>query len=193
VALTVHFVRHARATDVEGRCIGHTDRELSLAGLAECATLASSCVVRDMRCISSDLRRAQATAAQLTTATVALEPRLREMSFGDWEDRTWAELEENDGTRLSAWMQNWTAVRAPNGESFADVVLRTREWLATLPRDGSDLLVVAHAGSIRAAAVALLDVPESRAFSYAVDHVHVSTFTLSTHGATLLRWNSPRF
>lgn len=128
--------------------------------------------------------------ACLTSGRVTVDARLREMYFGSWEGRTWAELEEQDGPALQEWMQDWTTFRAPGGESFADVVLRVASWLTDLPRDGVDHVVVAHAGSIRAAAVVLLDLPPSRTFSLAVDHAHVSTFSLSANSATLLRWNS---
>jgi alpha-ribazole phosphatase len=191
--MILHLVRHGRASDVDGRCIGQTDRPLSDAGRAQADALARTRRVMDMPCISSDLARARTTASLLTSAPVSEDARLREMSFGEWEDREWSELESNDATRLQSWMQDWTNVAAPDGESFADVIVRMRHWLASLDRTNSELLVVAHAGSIRAAAVVLLELPPSKAFSLTVDHAYVSTFSLSSHGATLLRWNSPAF
>ena len=193
MALTLHFVRHGRAQDVDGRCIGHTDRAVSEAGEAEIEALARLLDPHDLPCFSSDLIRARESADRLTTGSVTLEPRLREMNFGEWEGRTWSELEQADSRRMREWMAEWTTIRAPGGESFADVVDRVRSWLHELPRDTSRHLVVAHAGSIRAAAVVLLDLPASRAFSLQVDHAHVSTFAISAHGATLAAWNSRGF
>jgi alpha-ribazole phosphatase len=191
--MILHFVRHGRASDVDGRCIGQTDRPLSDAGRAEADALARTRRVMDLPCISSDLARATETASHLTSALIVEDSRLREMHFGEWEDRTWADLEATDASRLQAWMQDWTTVRAPNGESFTDVILRVRAWLDACDRSSGEHVVVAHAGSIRAAAVTLLELPPSKAFSLTVDHAHVSTFSLSSHGATLLRWNSPAF
>ena len=70
------------------------------------------------------------------------------------------------------------------------MVARVSSWLAALPRDGGDYLVVAHAGSIRAVAVLLLEIPPSRAFSLALDHARVSIFELSPRSASLIQWNS---
>jgi alpha-ribazole phosphatase len=191
--MILHLVRHGRASDVDGRCIGQTDRPLSDAGRAEADALARTRRVMDMPCVSSDLARARGTASLLTSAPVTEDARLREMHFGVWEDRTWSELEASDATRLQSWMQDWTTVAAPEGESFADVLARMRQWLDALDHTSGELLVVAHAGSIRAAAVLLLELPPLKAFSLTVDHAHVSTFSLSSHGASLLRWNSPGF
>jgi broad specificity phosphatase PhoE len=191
VALTLHLVRHGRASDVDGRCIGHTDRPLSDAGRVECDALATSEGWRALPCVSSDLLRAQQTAAILTTATITTTPLLREMHFGEWEDRTWSELEAQDGARLQQWMDAWVDVRAPGGESFTDVIVRTATWLQQLQHDSDDvLLVVAHAGAIRALAVTLLGLPAAKAFALRVDHARVSSFSLTPYGASLLQWNA---
>ena len=189
-AMILHFVRHGRAKDVDGRCIGHTDQPLAHEGRTELKALRREFASSHAQFVSSDLRRARESAGRLTTAPVVFDPRLREMYFGSWEGKTWAELEARDGPALEEWMQDWTTIRAPDGESFSDVIVRVGSWLASVPRDGPDLVVVAHAGSIRAAAVLLLDLPPARAFSLAVDHAHVSSFSLSSQSATLLRWNS---
>jgi alpha-ribazole phosphatase len=188
--MILHFVRHGRAADVDGRCIGHTDQPLSDAGVAESRALAASANWQSFHCISSDLTRATATASLLAPASHATEPLLREMHFGEWENQSWETLEQRDSERLAAWMQDWVSVRAPGGESFTDVVQRVQTWLAGLPQSESPRLIVAHAGSIRAVAVALLKLPPSQAFALTVDHAHVSSFSLSSHGATLIRWNS---
>ncbi len=191
--LRLHFVRNGSATDAAGRCIGQTDLELSKEGRRECRALARHLPIPSATCISSDLRRAHDTATMLTDAFVIEEPRLREMHFGEWEGKTWSELEEEVGTPPMEWSEQWTTIRPPGGESFDDVVVRVKDWLAALPRDGGDYLVVAHAGSIRAAAALLLDLPLSRVFSLALDHGHVSTFELSPRGPQLIRWNSSGF
>lgn len=191
--MILDFIRHGQAVDMDGCCVGHTDRALSERGRDAIEGLARRLDSVAMPCFSSDLTRATESAARLTYATVALEPRLREMNFGAWEGRRWADIEATDSERLQAWMMDWTTVAAPGGESFADVVARVRSWLDELPRDDHRHLVVAHAGAIRAAAVVLLDLPPARAFSLQVDHAHVSTFSLSPHSATLRSWNSRGF
>lgn len=168
-----------------------TDRPVSIAGRKEFTKLSRQWSVADgARYVSSDLLRARESAALLTNEAVRVEARLREMNFGQWEDRTWEELEQQDGAALSAWMEHWTTIRPPGGESFDDMLVRVKSWLDEIAIDGTEHVVVAHAGSIRAAAVLLLHMPPAHAFSLAVDHGHISTFTLTSLGATLLRWNA---
>ncbi len=189
-ALRLHLVRAGSAADAENRCIGQTDLPLSKAGMRECRLLLRQLRLRNPTVISSDLQRARNTAAMLTDGHVIEEPRLRDMHFGEWEGATWEELEEQVGAPPLTESAKWTTIRPPGGESFADVVARVSSWLEALPRDGGDYLVVAHAGSIRAIAVLLLEIPPARAFSLALDHSRVSIFDLSPQGASLIQWNS---
>jgi len=74
--------------------------------------------------------------------------RLHELSFGEWEGRTWASLEVEEAERFSAWMNEWQTGAPPGGESPIELTKRVEDWWRTLPRD-SDHLLVAHAGVIR--------------------------------------------
>ncbi|HYW49020.1 MAG TPA: histidine phosphatase family protein, partial [Gemmatimonadaceae bacterium] len=189
--MIVHFVRHAPAAGADGHCIGQTDLPLSRISRDALPAVAASwnlAGIEGLQCISSDLRRARETAALLAPSLLHIdtEPRLREMNFGEWDGRTWDDIERTEGAGLESWMADWTTVRAPGGESFADVVERVRDLLAAIPRrDDGTTLIVAHAGSIRAAAVVLLGLPASRAFSLAVEHLRLHSFALSATSSTL--------
>jgi probable phosphoglycerate mutase len=93
---------------------------------------------------SSPLRRAVETAHRLG-ASPALEPRLRELDYGDWRGRTLAEVDA-----LSVNL-GWDG-RPPGGESPLEVWLRARAWLDELAAgSGPDCWVaVTHGGVIRA-------------------------------------------
>ena len=67
---------------------------------------------------SSDLRRARATAeriGQRWAVVPALDARLREMNFGEWDGRFWNVLEREDPDRLKHWMESWVTERVPGG------------------------------------------------------------------------------
>lgn len=182
--VTLYLVRHGAADGAAGRCIGHHDLALSVAGRADVAHLAARWPAPHPPCIvASDLQRAHASAAVLAdgwgAATVAVDARLREMDFGAWEGRTWNDLQRDDAEALGAWMARWDEARVPNGEGFPDVIARAAAWLddgirATVAAGASDLVAVAHAGSIRALLVHALGVPRHLAFRLRVDHARVS-------------------
>ena len=172
----LHLVRHLPALGAEGRCVGWAD--LPLADAASAARLRWPLGVPE-RLVVSPLARARETAAPLGRAwglEPEPEPRLREMDFGRWDGRTWAEIERDDGPALTAWMADWTATPAPGGESFADVQARVGDWLDEL--DGRETVAVAHAGSVRAVLARVLGLPSAHAFRLAVAHGALTTVRL---------------
>ena len=174
---TLHLVRHWPALGAEGRCVGHAD--LPLADAASAAR-ARWPLGPPARLVVSPLARAWQTAAPLAERwglEPEPEPRLREMDFGEWDGRTWAEIERDDADRLGAWMADWTATAAPGGESFADVQARVEDWLGGV--DERETVVVAHAGSVRAVLAHVLGLPAGHAFRLAVAHGALTTVRLN--------------
>src|SRR6187551_1199216 len=176
--MRLYLVRHG-ATDAAGRCIGHCDVPLTAAGAAAIERARLCLPDRPHRLVASDLARA-VTSAQLLEQhwhlPITRDPRLREMHFGEWEGRSWAELEQHDGARLRDWMADWVRVRAPSGESFEDVVARARAWLVEVQVAWrhETVVVVAHAGLIRAMLCLWLALPLEYAFHFRVDPASVS-------------------
>ena len=190
--MILYLVRHGAAEGCEGRCVGRTDAALSRAGAAPLHALRDGWREAPGRVIASPLARARESAAVLAerwSLHVEAEPRLAEMDFGEWDGRTWDDIEQADGGRLAEWMSAWVSVPAPGGESFADVVARVSEWAGELPRAESTL-VVAHAGSIRALLCTLLELPLDAAFRLRVDHARVSAVRLGSRGCELLFLNA---
>jgi broad specificity phosphatase PhoE len=196
VGMILYLVRHGRTLGGEGRCVGHCDLEMDPAAAVGLRSLAASFpAAPPPRLISSDLRRASTTLSALAerwSAPIEMDPRLREMDFGEWDGRSWSEIRSSDGERLQRWMDGWTTERAPGGESFTQVADRTARWLDELGRsDSSEAVVVAHAGSIRAMLCGILRLPLERAFRLRVDHGRVSAVELGDE-PTLLFLNADR-
>ncbi|GJG86159.1 phosphoglycerate mutase [Gemmatimonadetes bacterium T265] len=184
-AVTLYLVRHGAAAGAEGRCVGHADLPLAPGAREALARLAEGWPhPRPPRLVASDLARARESAAVLAAewgaaAPVPADARLREMNFGRWDGRTWADLEREDGPALGAWMADWQNARAPGGEGFDDVIARAAEWLrdtvAAAQADGvREVAAVAHAGSIRALLVHAFGLPKEVAFRVRVDHATVT-------------------
>lgn len=103
--------------------------------------------------IASPLERARETmeiardAMGLPPRRYALDPALKELSFGAWEGLTWPEIAARDpeGVRIRK-TDKWTFV-PPGGESYAMLAGRLRPWLDGLSGDG---FIVSHGGVARA-------------------------------------------
>jgi alpha-ribazole phosphatase len=177
--LRLYLVRHGAASDAAGRCIGHCDIPLTSDGAAAVDRVGALLSRRPDRVVASDLARAAESARVLArrwNLPVAYDRRLREMHFGAWEGRPWSELERHDTVRLGAWMEDWVRVPAPDGESFEDVVARAREWLGESQEAWRDeaVVVVTHAGFIRAILCLWLATPLDWAFRFRVDPASVT-------------------
>lgn len=180
--MKVHLIRHARVEAAEGCCIGQTDLPAGDGTRAVFERLAARWEgPRPARIVASDLARSREAARVLAAAwdrPLAVDARLRELHFGRWEGRAWAEIEAADGPALQAWMTDWVGVPPPGGESFRDLLARTAAALAELARSKGDVAVVAHAGTVRAAVVHVLGLDPAHAFRIAVDHAAVTTLGL---------------
>jgi broad specificity phosphatase PhoE len=77
---------------------------------------------------------------------------LREIDFGDWEGLTYDEIKSVDGAQFDAWLADYTSVKIPGGENWADFTSRiTDAVLDILENAGKDdiIVVVTHGGPIR--------------------------------------------
>jgi broad specificity phosphatase PhoE len=190
------LIRHAESAGSTGRCIRHTDLALSESGQRALRRLTAAdgeladlimrptawrahTVIR-----SSDLTGASDTAsaiAAMVSLPLMLDARLREMHFGEWEGRDWKDLETSDGVRLSAWMSDWTEQAPPGGETVAELVARADAVLAELRHSPPQtVVIVSHAGWIRAALCRLRDKPIAEMFEIAVPNVSVTIAALQT-------------
>jgi alpha-ribazole phosphatase len=191
----VILVRHGEPAGHVGRCVGQFDVELAAAApialqvLAR--TMASSPIV-----LSSDLRRAAHSASILArawNAKLRFDPRIREVSFGDWEGRPWMDIAREDAATMNAWGADWVRCAPPNGETGDALAARARAALHDVVRladDASaDVVVVSHAGWIRVATTVLLGEPLALAFDRTIDYAHAAVFALDGSRATLSHWN----
>ncbi|MBF58641.1 histidine phosphatase family protein [Halomonas sp. FeN2] len=105
---------------------------------------------------SSDLNRCQQTLAWAEVAKanvpLSLEPRLRELDFGEYEGKVYDELKELPHYR--AWIDSVGELQIPGGESAAQLRERLDAWLHDLAvnarADGhKKVLAVTHGGVIR--------------------------------------------
>ena len=104
------------------------------------------------------------------------EPRFREVGFGEWEGRTRIELEKIDPGQVARFLQDPVNSRPPGAEPLEDFTGRVQAGFDDLLGrfTGQSVLVVAHAGVIRAIMAYVLEVPPARMY-----RIHVANAGLS--------------
>jgi alpha-ribazole phosphatase len=70
------------------------------------------------------------------------------MHFGEWEGRTYDEIDAEDGRRWRTWCADWRNATPPGGESLDAFVARISAWLEDQAPTTTDAIVT-HAGVIR--------------------------------------------
>lgn len=85
---------------------------------------------------------------------VTFDPRLMEVHYGTWQGQLLETLKETEAEALAARRADPFNFRPPGGESYADLMARTCEWLETVTRD---TVVTTHGGITRALRTYLLN------------------------------------
>ena len=159
----VYYVRHGETDwNVEGRLQGRRDIPLNATGRRQAVACGEilrdllACARRaptDLDYVSSPLLRARVTmdlmreALGLPPGGYRIEDRLAEISFGAWEGFTLSELALRDRAAIARRDHDKWRFLPPGGESYAQLMVRVRDWYARLNRD---TVVAAHGGTARA-------------------------------------------
>ncbi|HME83984.1 MAG TPA: histidine phosphatase family protein [Roseiarcus sp.] len=112
--------------------------------------------------VASPLKRARETmelaraAMGLPPKRYRLDPALKELSFGEWEGLTWAEVKARAPKLVMARRADKWRFVPPGGESYAMLAERLKPWLASL---AGDAFIVAHGGVARAFMTLIAGVP----------------------------------
>lgn len=96
----------------------------------------------------------------LPAAGYRLEPRIAELSFGEWEGMTWREVRKAHATLASQRERDkWNFV-PPSGESYGMLAKRVRPAIESLPEKS---VVVSHGGVARTLLKLLASLPQEEA------------------------------
>ena len=112
----------------------------------------------------------------LPASGYALDERLAELSFGDWEGFTIKQLHEHDPVHISQREHDKWHFVPPGGESYKMVSARMAQWHASLTRDtvatahgGTARGLMAHLGIAKPAAAPLLDIAQGVVYVFQGD------------------------
>jgi alpha-ribazole phosphatase len=152
-----YLIRHLEPRGARGICYGRRDLPCDATNLAsEAAAIRAQLPERALResaVFTSPLSRCRALAQALAAPrTPRIADELIELDFGAWDGARWDALPRAE---LDAWAGDVWHYRPGGGESAAMVEERWRRWCGrAAPRGVESVIVVTHAGVIRAALAA---------------------------------------
>ena len=145
------LIRHGRTTwNTQGRMQGQADKPLSAAGRRQVESWRVPETWRDYDWITSPLRRTRDTAKLLLGCVPTADPRLIEMSWGQWEGRRLRGLRAEMGEEFDRMAERGIEFQRPGGESPRQVQERLRPLLAELAHRCRPTVGITHRGVIRA-------------------------------------------
>ncbi|MDA7948231.1 MAG: histidine phosphatase family protein [Hyphomicrobiaceae bacterium] len=145
------MIRHGpTAWNSEKRLQGRTDVPLSEEGRETVLSWRVPEELKDYQWVASPLSRAVETARLLGASVPAIEPRLREMHYGNWEGRSLPELRQSLGEVMAENEARGVDFQPDGGERPRDVQERLSSWLADLGRSAAPTVAVSHHGVLRA-------------------------------------------
>lgn len=168
---TLYIVRHGETDwNAERRYQGQADIPLNAKGRLQArrngeALGALMPAIADADFVSSPLGRARETMNILRTALglapdlFRLDGRLKELNYGHWEGKLQSELPTLDPQGLAMRAADPYRWRPEGGESYADLMIRSLDWLKDVTRD---TVVVAHGGTLRTLSAHLLGLDPAR-------------------------------
>ena len=165
---TIYYIRHGETSwNAEGRLQGARDiplNELGRRQAARAGDILTDLLARDghdksaIPFVASPLGRARSTMElvrerlRVPPRDYAVDDRLREIGYGQWEGATLAEMQLADPAFYAKRLTDKWALAPEGGETYASVQLRMRDWYGSLL---ADTVAVAHGGTARALMVAL--------------------------------------
>ena len=134
--------------------------------------------------ISSDLIRSRATADAIAQGRPRLpdDPRLREIHFGDWELKSFDEIDATHGALSRQFWDDPGHVAAPNGESWFQAEARVSAAVEAL-RGPPDVIIVAHFGVILTQLALALQKAPAEILAQRIDNLSLTRITLGPTAA----------
>ncbi|MGQ0565678.1 MAG: histidine phosphatase family protein [Gemmobacter sp.] len=177
------WVRHG---PTHAKCmVGWSDLPADLSDHAALARL-SAHLPGDAVVVSSDLSRAIATADAIQGRRERLphDADLREIHFGTWEMRAFAEVEAEAPDHIRAFWQVPGDVAAPEGESWNMLAARVDAAIDRLlaAHPGRDIIVTAHFGAILAALQRAEGLSPEAVFAHRIDNLSVTCLACDGSG-----------
>src|SRR5215469_12944611 len=140
--MRLYYIRHGLTNwNSAGRLQGHDDVPINPEGRAQAVRsaeilfgLLASDGAAGLDYVSSPLIRARETMEIVRTklglppSGYAIEPRLTEIGFGEWEGLTYAEVRQRDPDIVARREADKWLFQSPGGENYQQVAVRVGAW-----------------------------------------------------------------
>jgi alpha-ribazole phosphatase len=177
---SIFYFRHPKPENADGICYGHTDLNISNESRDECKTSLSIFNYPELKIYTSPSTRC---ASLLLNSQVKFKESglIKEINFGIYDGTKW-DLVPKD--LLDTWAKDISGFKFEQGESYLELKTRIRIFFDSIPKD-RDILLVTHAGVIRACMDIFFDVPIEEAIKIKIPYGKVIPNLLNVENGLL--------
>jgi len=190
-AKELYFLRHGD-TGMQGRYIGSTDAPLTQEGKEQVRKAGRVLLEKGVtKILCSPLLRCRQSLMELNLPAICqFNELLREIDFGRWEGKNFAEIVRTDQDLVDFWAAEPHRFSFPGGESLDSFASRIALLKAELESMTEDIiLVVAHGGVIRHLLCLLLGLPAEKYLIFDVEPGCFCSIRLYAEGGVLTGFN----
>lgn len=185
--MIIHLVRHGR-TPLDGHFLGRTNPELTSAGWAQ--TRAQIDRLAWSHVVTSPLKRAQQPALEAAGrggAICRIDDDWAEMDFGAWDGQAIEAVRSAEPERVSAFYDDPARNPPPDAEGWDALTKRVARALKAIAAENrhAPVLVVTHAGAIRAALSVSCGFAQSALWSFRIAYASALTLEIGERDGSL--------
>lgn len=166
--MKLHLIRHTSLDIEDGICYGHSDIPLATTFTDEAKSVLTKLAQSYDMVFSSPSTRCTRLAKLINAEHYQEKSELMEMNFGDWENKKWNDINQQ---QLNHWMDDFVNVQAPNGENLLIMQQRVEQFISSLNKsEYKQVAIVTHAGVIRLFWAWVMDIPLENIFRLKLDY-----------------------
>ncbi len=182
--MEIYLVRHTTPKIDKGICYGQFNLDVTDSFDTEVALIKKQLPVKEAQLYSSPLLRCYKLACQLGNP-ISLQSQLKELNFGTWENIPWNTI---PSAEIDPWMANFVTEKPPQGESYLDLNERVLNFFTKLTETPTEspIIIVSHAGPLRAFLANILGIPLKDSFDIKLDYGQVIQLCYTNNKFTVI-------
>lgn len=174
---------------------GHMDIELNDWGRQQAEEAARELANLDINYFaSSDLKRAKTTAeiiASFHQNNVLELKELREMNFGDWEGKSFKEIQNENPLDFQKWIKDPVKYSPPSGENLKEFQKRILQGFnQVLEKEAERNVIITHGGVIMVYLATILEMPLINYRKFKVANTGITKVDIYDNNYVLKLFNS---
>lgn len=190
--MELYLIRHTTPDISAGVCYGQSDIDVAASFPVEAqtiwqklATIKPGIIYTSPACRC--LKLAKLLAEQWQCRGPVEDIRLKELHFGEWEMQRWDDISLQE---LERWGASYIHESPPGGESFMVLQQRAKDFLRDLQAmPAASVVVVTHAGVIRALVSDVMQLPLNETFDLKLDYGGITHISFNKGAVRLVQLN----